>query len=210
MLAYFWEENVYITRCLCIWGRITGGCVGQHDLLCAPHRTAPVPELSGGSACGFSESAVMTEQDFVHQLQAAGIKVVDQPVRYADGDTILHADLFRVCRSLAEGWSAAPDGDLVVSTIKGGITNLLFRVIWSTAPDGVPSALLVRVFGAKTDIMIDRLKDNRVFAELGALGFGPVFHGAFRNGRIEGWREMRPLAPEEMGAPRFLPGIANT
>ena len=80
---------------------------------------------------------------------------------------------------------------------------------WTAATEGTPAALLVRVFGAKTDIMIDRLKDNSVFAELGALRFGPAFHGCFRNGRIEGWRNMRPLEPDEMGSVRFLPGIAK-
>ena len=49
------------------------------------------------------------EGSLVQQLQAAGIKVVDEPVRYDDGDATLHADLFGVCRSLAEGWGAALD-----------------------------------------------------------------------------------------------------
>ena len=145
----------------------------------------------------------------VQELQEAGIKVVDELVRYDDGEATLHSDLGSVCRSLAEGWGAAPEAELDMTTIKGGITNMLYRVTWSAAPAGTPPSLLVRVFGAKTDIMIDRLKDNTVFAELGALSFGPSFHGAFRNGRIEGWREMRPLGPEEMGAPRFLSGIAR-
>ena len=147
--------------------------------------------------------------DLVQQLEAAGIQAVDQTVRYADGEATLHTDLFSVCRSLAEGWGAVPDGELEVQIIKGGITNMLYRVTWTAAAEGTPAALLVRVFGAKTDIMIDRLKDNSVFAELGALRFGPAFHGCFRNGRIEGWRNMRPLEPDEMGSARFLPGIAK-
>jgi ethanolamine kinase len=47
-------------------------------------------------------------------------------------------------------------------------------------------------------VIIDREKENKLFAALSALDFAPVYWGRFGNGRIEGWLDARPLVPEEL------------
>lgn len=94
---------------------------------------------------------------------------------------------------------ALPDDAFAVDTVSGGITNLLFKVTVPaiTEPLGA-SALLVRIFGEKTEVLIDREKDNAVFEELSAAGFGPRLYAVFGNGRIEEHIPSRALAPSEM------------
>lgn len=48
-------------------------------------------------------------------------------------------------------------------------------------------------------VIIERERENQLFAELSRLGFAPPYLGRFTNGRIEGYLNARPLAPEEMG-----------
>jgi ethanolamine kinase len=100
----------------------------------------------------------------------------------------------QVCRQLVKGWSADPDTHFSIRTISGGITNLLFAV------SNRGETVLVRIFGANTDVMIDRIAEAKVFAVLSDNGFGPFLHGSFGNGRIEGFFANAPnLEPNQMG-----------
>jgi hypothetical protein len=122
---------------------------------------------------------------------------VDVTVQIKAPPAQLDAQLRDLCRRLCgPTWAGAQDSDLSIRAISGGITNLLFKV--SHAPSG--SAALVRIFGEKTEVLIDREKDNRTFALLAERGFAPTFYGTFTNGRVEGWVESRPLEPAEMAA----------
>ncbi len=58
--------------------------------------------------------------------------------------------------------------------------------------------MLFRLYGQRTEIIIDRRRDIEVYAALSAAGFAPHFYGGFTNGRIEEWMDVRPLLPEEM------------
>lgn len=78
---------------------------------------------------------------------------------------------------------------------------MLFRIAPGAGAEAGASAvpLLARVFGKAGDVVCDRRRENEVFAELSALGFGPRLHGLFGNGRLEGWLEgRRPLEALEM------------
>eukprot|EP00667_Euglena_gracilis_P013493 EG_transcript_13928 len=110
------------------------------------------------------------------------------------GEQRLHRSLWEVCTAIAPGWEKVTEADLKVDLVKGGITNLLFKV---TSPAG---ALLVRVYGDKTELVIDREKETAMLRQLSDLGFSVPFHGRFGNGRVEEWRNMRPLTPEELGS----------
>jgi thiamine kinase-like enzyme len=98
---------------------------------------------------------------------------------------------------VAAHWEGVPAGDVAVATISGGITNALYKVTVPSQPDRPP--MLVRVYGEKTELLIDRAKDNAVVAALADKGIGVPFHGTFANGRIEGYLAARPLEPAEMG-----------
>lgn len=109
----------------------------------------------------------------------------------------MNSDLVAVCAHfLGHSWAAATPETIRVTIITGGITNSLYRVEYEA---GSPSAVLVRVFGEKTEILIDRTTDNFAFKFMGEQGIGPKCFGVFENGRVEEWLPARPLTPPEMG-----------
>jgi len=87
--------------------------------------------------------------------------------------------------------------DLLITPISGGITNNLFRVAHK-ASHLYPQQVLVRIYGDKTEILINRDTDTQAFALLAQAGFAPSLHGTFHNGRVEGYVPSRPLLPYEM------------
>ena len=50
--------------------------------------------------------------------------------------------------------------------------------------------LLIRIFGGEG--LIDRVKDNLVFASLAKAGLGPQCYGLFSNGRVEEFLDVMP------------------
>lgn len=80
------------------------------------------------------------------------------------------------------------------------MTNALFCVRSAVASLSSLPPVLVRVYGEKTELLIDRESENAVFAELSEAGFAPPYYGRFTTGRCEGYLPgFRPLRPEEMG-----------
>jgi hypothetical protein len=65
-----------------------------------------------------------------------------------------------VARRIVPGWGGDTDGmpDLLATPITGGLTNLLWKVERkdATGAAGTAPAVLVRVFGENTEVMIDR------------------------------------------------------
>ena len=112
--------------------------------------------------------------------------------------------LLDVVRQIVPAWSAVTQVD--VEIIGGGITNLLFKL----TADGQPP-ILVRLYGNGTEAVIDRDRENALFARLSRLGFAPTYHGRFTGGRVEGFLTgYRALEPAEMGDPALRPLIATT
>lgn len=158
------------------------------------------------------------------------------------------SDLWNVCRLLVPGWKALPEGCFSLTPIKGGITNMLFRISviasclvasffagtnsFTSSSDAPPptkrprrpqpanhanapiipmpeiACVLVRLYGAKTEVVLDRQRDELVTVWLGPHGFGPGIYGMFANGRIEKWIEGRTLQPQDMCADLVRPHIA--
>ena len=112
--------------------------------------------------------------------------------------------LLDVARHIVPSWETAESAK--VSVVSGGITNLLYLL---TAPGLDP--VLVRLYGANTETVIDRDRENALFARLSRLGFAPTYHGRFTGGRIEAFLTgFRALQPAEMGDPVLRPLIAAT
>jgi len=108
-----------------------------------------------------------------------------------------------VVRAIVPGWSAVSRA--TVTRIHGGITNGLSRL---SAP-GLDD-VLVRIYGPNTDVVIDRDRENPLFARLSRESFAPPYLGRFENGRVEGFLTgFRSLEPHEMGLPRWRRGIAH-
>lgn len=95
----------------------------------------------------------------------------------------------------AHRWPTAEDRDLEVHVISGGITNSLCKVTNTTTHE----SCLVRLFGAGSDILIDRARDGVIFERMSDLGYGPKLFGCFEGGRVEEYFEhSRALEPKEM------------
>eukprot|EP00668_Euglena_longa_P003026 GGOE01003536.1.p1 GENE.GGOE01003536.1~~GGOE01003536.1.p1 ORF type:complete len:394 (+),score=105.51 GGOE01003536.1:39-1184(+) len=106
----------------------------------------------------------------------------------------MHHTLWELCTTITPTWKKVSEDEMKVDLVKGGITNLLYKV---TSPVG---SLLVRVYGDKTELVINRDKETAMLRQLSDLGFSVPYYGSFGNGRIEEWRNMRPLTPEELGS----------
>lgn len=104
-------------------------------------------------------------------------------------EALLQEGLRAVAREIVPGWKDLgldkEEADLTVTVISGGITNLLYRVsINPTHPalknEGKSEVIrdaIVRIYGRNTEVIIDRERDNRLFAQLSTLGtciFTPI------------------------------------
>jgi len=93
-----------------------------------------------------------------------------------------------------------------VSVVEGGITNQLYKVSLKSHPD---QPVLVRIYGPRTELVIDRSKENDVVDVLSSNGEGPRIHGRFANGRLESWLVGKSLTPAQMRDPSLSALIAG-
>lgn len=92
-----------------------------------------------------------------------------------------------------------------------GLTNKLYKVVAvvDDTPRSGPEALrqktaLVRIYGAKTEIMIDRVQELRTLVCLSRVGLSSPLYGRFNNGICYGFVEGAPFTPDDMkGEDRF-------
>uniref|UniRef100_A0A7S0VNF9 ethanolamine kinase n=1 Tax=Polytomella parva TaxID=51329 RepID=A0A7S0VNF9_9CHLO len=112
-----------------------------------------------------------------------------------------------VCRSLLPGWSDVPDESYKFSKISGGISNILVKA----DPSGFNglSPVAVKVFGDKTELLIDREVEKTVLVQLNQHGFGAKVLAFFENGRIEAFIPCKTLVPDEMSDAAVVPYIAR-
>ncbi|ETV89474.1 hypothetical protein H257_00744 [Aphanomyces astaci] len=157
------------------------------------------PDASISTLCR-SCSSNMTASKVVYLNNANTI--LDYSVG-ARGEDFEFDDCKHVAQTIYPGFRDANADDIVIKIICGGITNRLYRLTWQD------KSVLLRIYGEHTEVFIDRDIDNETFAELSRRGFAPMYHGRFRNGRIEGWVDGVPLEPHQMGDPKLLPLIAT-
>ncbi|KAF0709724.1 hypothetical protein AaE_012788 [Aphanomyces astaci] len=178
---------IAISTCVCI--------------LATYHASRPKdkPDASISTLCR-SCSSNMTASKVIYLNNANTI--LDYSVG-ARGEDFEFDDCKHVAQTIYPGFRDANADDIVIKIICGGITNRLYRLTWQD------KSVLLRIYGEHTEVFIDRDVDNETFAELSRRGFAPMYHGRFRNGRIEGWVDGVPLEPHQMGDPKLLPLIAT-
>ena len=116
-------------------------------------------------------------------------------------EATLHADLKSSVKEVIKDWKYN-DGEIVIRSLSGGITNLLYTL---TPKTEVLRTVIVRIYGEGTSLFVDRDVENIVFATLSERGIGPKFYGTFRNGRVEGFCEAKTLKPEEISDREVFP-----
>ena len=76
-----------------------------------------------------------------------------------------------ICKTLLDSWSSGAKAS--VEVITGGITNALFKVTNAELPgESAQKAVILRVFGDNTDLLIDRKKELSVLLQLNKHDFG--------------------------------------
>lgn len=118
----------------------------------------------------------------------------------------LHNDAKSLLRQLLPRWNAFDDQDIQVCKISGGITNVLLKL---SPPEGSQqSAVAMRVFGDKTEDLIDRTRELRILRILNANGFGAPVLGTFENGRVETFIPYHPLTDSQLSDPQISSAVA--
>ncbi|KAI8475730.1 MAG: putative ethanolamine kinase 1 [Monoraphidium minutum] len=121
-----------------------------------------------------------------------------------------------VCNE-ALGWGITYE-DAEFTKITGGISNVMLKVGPKPAAAAAAASnagarpappVAVKVFGAKTELLIDREAEGRAVVQLGAQGFGPKVLAVFDNGRVEEFLHCITMTPQQMCDAAFIPRIAR-
>lgn len=130
----------------------------------------------------------------------SGHSIPNQP----DLSLLTQDEIKQGVRDLVPSFASFKPEEVSLTSVKGGITNTLWR-----ACAGDQSAL-VRIYGDGTDIIINRQRENQIFAELTEMHFGIKLLAMFKNGRIEEWFEnARTLEPGDLADPVLSKMIAG-
>ncbi|CAM0951506.1 unnamed protein product [Alopecurus aequalis] len=113
-----------------------------------------------------------------------------------------------LCKELVKGWSSLDSSCFSISTVSGGITNLLLKVSVKEGTDS-ESSVTVRLYGPNTDMVIDRERELQAIPYLSAAGFGAQLLGVFENGVVQSFIHARTLSPSDMKEPRIAAEIAK-
>ena len=99
---------------------------------------------------------------------------------------------------------------LKVSTLQGGLTNVLFKVRITWKDGSQPTEYLnVRVFGEKSAEIIDREAELRTMILLDKMGQAPPLHATFENGVIYGYVPGNVLCPIELMTGKYDQLVAS-
>mmetsp|Transcript_7572 Transcript_7572/g.18796 ORF Transcript_7572/g.18796 Transcript_7572/m.18796 type:complete len:369 (-) Transcript_7572:136-1242(-) len=113
--------------------------------------------------------------------------------------------ILALCRRVLPGWEQLDASQLKLTKISGGISNLLVKV----TPPSPLRPVAVKVFGAKTELLIDRAAELQLLLHLNKDGFGAQVLAVFGNGRVEDFMTALTLTPTDMCDPHYVPRIAR-
>ncbi|XP_075972851.1 ethanolamine kinase 1 [Anticarsia gemmatalis] len=105
---------------------------------------------------------------------AAGDKYI--PVQFDEND--LNPGVLKVLEAVRPNWIP---NNIILKTLTDGITNKLISCRYIES-NGVQEIILIRIYGNKTDLFIDRTAEIRNIKTLNVLGLAPKIYGIFENG----------------------------
>lgn len=129
-------------------------------------------------------------------------------------------DIIRIAHTLRiKGWRRVPldSGDSIeVERLSGALTNAVYVVsppkdLANNEEDGKkkPNKLLLRVYGAQVENIIDRDNELSVLRRLARKKIGPRMLGTFENGRFEQFFNAFTLTPTDLREPDTSRQIAK-
>ena len=91
--------------------------------------------------------------------------------------------------------------DCFMEVLCGGKTNSIYKVSLSSRLSKLCInkkliSVIVRIYGAGTELFIDRDWECFIFASLSSADLAPTFYGRFDNGRIEEYVDSTTLSPQ--------------
>ncbi|XP_030646546.1 choline/ethanolamine kinase [Chanos chanos] len=117
------------------------------------------------------------------------------------------------CRDfLAGSWKTISEEDFQISSICGGLSNLLYMCSLPehVAPVGdEPGKVLLRVYGAILQGVDSVVLESVMFAILAERALGPKLYGIFPEGRLEQYMPSRRLRTEQLRVPDISAEIAR-
>ena len=90
-------------------------------------------------------------------------------VYFGPDESESYSQIAKMCKKLLPSWHAASIEGMVITKISGGISNLIVKV--APSEDGIPPVVL-KVFGEKTELLVDRDQELRTLIKLNSCGFG--------------------------------------
>nr|XP_054761959.1 ethanolamine kinase 1-like [Lytechinus pictus] len=81
-----------------------------------------------------------------------------------------------IARTVRPEWN---DKDIKVKVFSGGISN---KLVGCYVPPNKDEILLMRIYGKKTELLVDRKREKETFQILHKAGCGPKLHASFENG----------------------------
>ncbi|XP_065554539.1 ethanolamine kinase 2 isoform X2 [Lathamus discolor] len=118
-----------------------------------------------------------------------------------EGDVVPGA--LRLVRELRPGWEPAR---VKTKLFTDGITN---KLVACYTDEGMVDAVLVRVYGRKTELFVDRDTELRNFQVLRAHGCAPDLYCAFQNGLCYQFLPGIALGPDHVRDPRIFRLVAQ-
>lgn len=102
-----------------------------------------------------------------------------------------------IAKYLVSGWKDCNSEDIEVKGVAGGMTNYLYSASMPSSSHG-PRTVLLRIYGNKTEKLIDREREIQNISRFSSTGFGPKLYGTFCNGYVYEYYEGRPVPPKEL------------
>jgi len=106
----------------------------------------------------------------------------------------------RIAKDVVKEWKQIDVNDIRVKEVSGGMTNMLYQASIPQSEGAKTEAnyVLVRIYGNKTDLIIDRKQELENVKRLYAAGYGPKIYGTFQNGYVYEYYQGRSVSGEEL------------
>ncbi|EFA74777.1 ethanolamine kinase A [Heterostelium album PN500] len=115
-----------------------------------------------------------------------------------------------IARHFVPEYHDSSDDQLSITRLNGGITNILYLVEdKSIEPKAKDLPVVIRLYGYKSEDIIDRKNELVVQTEADLNGLGAKFYGLFDNGCIYGFIPGRPLEHQDLSEPKLQRLIAR-
>ncbi|XP_005491676.1 choline kinase alpha isoform X2 [Zonotrichia leucophrys gambelii] len=118
------------------------------------------------------------------------------------------------CKEFLPGaWRGLREEQLLISPIRGGLSNMLFQCSLPDTIEAVadePRTVLLRLYGAILQMGAEAMVlESVMFAILAERALGPKLYGIFPQGRLEEFIPSRKLSTEELSIPDISAEIAE-